>query len=270
MWSLLGRIKRKVFSLFSQTIQNQNEQFIDSLANLEWKLLEKNDSSFILDDSLNKVFVRKRPSTDINVFRQVFIDEEYRNVCLYFINNKISCDFIIDAGGNAGYSLIYFKRHFPNVKVVTIEPDTNNFNILAKNIELNNWSQSALALNYALHTESGLSMTISDDFRGGGDWAKTTQFSDNETKLKSISINDVLEKYPTSIIDLLKIDIEGAERFLFESKLTSTFLSKTRVLAIEIHDEFNIREKIYSLLSEYSFIIFNSGETTIAINKNYL
>lgn len=270
MWSLLGRIKRKLVSLFSHTIHNQNEQFIDSLANLEWKLVENKDSSFILDDGLNKIFVRKKPSTDMNVFHQVFIDQEYGSVCQYFFNNNISCDYIIDAGGNAGYSLIYFKRYFPNANVVTIEPDTNNFNILTKNIELNSYASSTIPLNNALHAESGLSMTISDDFRGGGDWAKTTQFADNETKLKSISINDVLEKYPTRIIDILKIDIEGAERYLFESKLTSTFLAKTRVLVIEIHDEFNIREKIYSVLADYSFIIFNSGETTIAINKNYL
>ena len=65
-------------------------------------------------------------------------------------------------------------------------------------------------------------------------------------------------------IDLLKIDIEGAERFILTDKKTSDFLEKVKILALEIHDEFNIRSAIYDVLRQHQFTITNHGETTIA------
>jgi hypothetical protein len=110
-------------------------------------------------------------------------------------------------------------------------------------------------------------MFITDDFRGGGDWAKKTNVASEVTNLKSINIQTIIETNSLDIIDLLKIDIEGAERYIFESEHSCSFLNQTRVLALEIHDEFNIREDIYRILKKFSFLILNVGETTFAINK---
>jgi hypothetical protein len=46
-----------------------------------------------------------------------------------------------------------------------------------------------------------------------------------------------------------------------------SYLSKTKCVAIEIHDEFNCRQEIYNLLEKYNFEYFNSGELTIGINQ---
>jgi hypothetical protein len=47
-------------------------------------------------------------------------------------------------------------------------------------------------------------------------------------------------------------------------------LSITEILAIEIHDEFNIREEIFDVLRAHGFLLFNSNETTIALNESIL
>jgi hypothetical protein len=41
------------------------------------------------------------------------------------------------------------------------------------------------------------------------------------------------------------------------------------MVALEIHDEFNIRNSIENILVENNFLLFNSGELTIGINKNF-
>lgn len=72
------------------------------------------------------------------------------------------------------------------------------------------------------------------------------------------------------IVDVLKIDIEGAERFVFESLETIMFLKFVKILIIEIHDEFNIRYFIYDQLRDNGFLIYNFGETTLAVNLKYI
>ena len=68
----------------------------------------------------------------------------------------------------------------------------------------------------------------------------------------------------------MKIDIEGAERFIFDNNNDLSFLKKTKIIAIEIHDEYNIREEIISILKENQFLLLESGELTIGINKSLL
>ena len=42
------------------------------------------------------------------------------------------------------------------------------------------------------------------------------------------------------------------------------------MIAIEIHDEFDIRDSIYKLLTDNNFFLSESGELTIGINKTML
>ena len=70
--------------------------------------------------------------------------------------------------------------------------------------------------------------------------------------------------------DILKIDIEGAERFIFDDRASQDFLDKTRVLVIEIHDEFNIRSSIYKELRKRGFSIVEQGELTLGVNTKLM
>jgi hypothetical protein len=45
------------------------------------------------------------------------------------------------------------------------------------------------------------------------------------------------------------------------------WLKKVKVLAIEIHDEFDCRIDIENSLLKYGFILCQSGELTIGLNK---
>lgn len=47
-------------------------------------------------------------------------------------------------------------------------------------------------------------------------------------------------------------------------------VKKVRVVALEIHDEFNCRTNIQNILTKYGFDYTNSGELTIGINKNLI
>ena len=69
---------------------------------------------------------------------------------------------------------------------------------------------------------------------------------------------------------MLKIDIEGAERFIFDESVNLDYLDKIKIIVIEIHDEFDIREDIYKVLKNNNYLLIESGELTTAINKKFL
>jgi hypothetical protein len=74
------------------------------------------------------VFLR-RGTTDFDVFIDVFIEEKNYNLNLPFTPK-----FIVDCGGNIGLAAIYFKMRYPDAQIVTIEPETNNYELLLRNI----------------------------------------------------------------------------------------------------------------------------------------
>ena len=209
-------------------------------------------------------------SSDFNVIKQIFVNEEYKSVLSYFLNNSVEPKFIIDAGANIGFTSVYIKDVYKNAQIACIEPDENNFTLLTINLSPFIEDKSITLYKAGLLGKSGLNLSIGEDFRGGSDWAKQTVISNENSDLKSITIQDILKIQNYSFIDLLKIDIEGAETFLLEAETDLNFLEKTKVIAIEIHDEYNCREGIYDLLRKYEFILIEDNETTIAINKKLI
>src|SRR5271169_5484025 len=81
----------------------------------------------------------RRKSTDLNVFTQVFIDQEYRPV-VDLIDKHWSRERvldIVDAGGYTGMTAIYFRQFFQDARMVILEPNKGNLELLEKNIGIN-------------------------------------------------------------------------------------------------------------------------------------
>lgn len=236
--------------------------------NLE--IIEETSNYIFYSIDQQKIKLRKLPSSDYYVFQQVFVSQEYEPPISYFLKNNVELKKVVDAGANIGLTSVYIKCYFPNVKIACIEPDSNNLEILKHNLKPYIKDKTICFYQAGLMGKSGLSLDMSSSFRGGNDWAKQVKINKSESKLKSITINDVQQQNGFEFIDLLKIDIEGAETFFLEEGTDLTFLLKTKVIAIEIHDEYNCREGIHKVLKENSFIIIETGETTLGINKNYI
>ena len=135
------------------------------------------------------------------------------------------------------------------------------------NLEINELTEKVIIKNAALSINSTHRYKINNQFRDGLDWSSTTLL-DPFGEISSITINELLIEKKWSTIDLLKIDIEGAEAEIFRSNVD--FLEKTRIIALEVHEEFISHIEIESILKKFGFIVFYSGELTIGINKYLL
>lgn len=63
------------------------------------------------------------PSSDIGIYRQVFLREEYKFAA------EIEPEVIVDAGANIGLASIYFANKYPHARIVAIEPEASNFEL---------------------------------------------------------------------------------------------------------------------------------------------
>lgn len=233
-----------------------------------YKIVDCGSYKLQLENNL-EVIVRNESHSDYQVFEQVFNDKQYE-IFLSLLDCNFSDSqghFIIDAGANVGFTSLYFYEHFNLLTIYAVEPSENNIAICNKNFELNDACENLILFKNALAHKVNQRFIVGNDFRDSKDWAITTEESD-EGKIKGVTIKELIEGSNFDVVSLLKIDIEGAERYIFNNESDHSFLKKVRTIAIEIHDEFNIRSSIYSILKSYNFVIFDIGELTVGVNKS--
>src|SRR6476620_11843470 len=68
---------------------------------------------------------------DIDIFAEIFDREIYANARIHpgEVNN------IIDLGANIGLASLYFLNKCPHARVVAVEPDPSNFELLSRNLQ---------------------------------------------------------------------------------------------------------------------------------------
>ena len=249
--------------------KNYQQVFKQLAANVE----DISPKEALVNYSLNgknlKLIFRKFPCSDLNVLQQVFSLECYgpiiKKMCDYF--SSASDLKIIDAGANVGYSCIYFKSFFPSSEIVAIEPEEKNLQQLEKNILMNKFELKDL-IKGALWFQPAF-LEVTRDFRDNREAAFTVREAKDKTGIPGFSFDQVLKKNDWKEADLVKIDIEGSERFLFDTnEKADSILQKTKFLAIEIHDEFHVRKPIYEHLTRNGFDYFEYNDLTLAINKD--
>lgn len=231
---------------------------------------ENNNYVLTLHDG-NEVYLRDEKHSDYDVFKQIFNIEEYKIIVslLKYNPNLIQKETVlIDAGANVGYATVYFSNMNLFSRVFCIEPSSSNIDVLRRNINFLQNSKHITIYENALCERESANFQLSNTFRDGKDWSITTK-EDIKGTISGITLKEIIKRNNLKHITVLKIDIEGAERFIFDKKNDLSFLKITGVIAIEIHDEYNIRDLITSLLKENNFFVFESDELIIGVNKNF-
>jgi FkbM family methyltransferase len=250
---------------------------IDKYSKLNYSVKAYKDALCLIeDDKVKSIKYLIRPfSSDQYVFDQVIIDKEYKTVLELATRVGGKVDVVIDAGSNVGYASLYLSNHLLNPKIICIEADINNFAFLKRNIEINNLSQSIFPLHAALWIKSDEILEVTDDFRDGSDWSRNVKKVEadyfHQRPVKSISLEGILQKFNLDIIDILKIDIEGTEKDLFDDQIFMDCLVKfVKIISLEIHEEISNSERILTKLREGGFEINFKGETVFGVNKGFL
>jgi FkbM family methyltransferase len=176
--------------------------------------------------------VKCRPRTsDFDVFCQVLAHREYR--CLDEVANP---GLIIDCGANVGYSAAYFLSRFPTARLIALEPDPANFQVLRENLAP--YGDRCTALSTAVWSGSTDLVPGDQPFRDGREWARTVRAAKKgeQATIPAVDIGSLLSGSGAERISILKVDIEGSETEVF-SKNYEGWIGKVDNMVIEIHDQ---------------------------------
>lgn len=170
------------------------------------------------------------PSSDVYSYEQVFIFQEYDFV------TRNTPKIIVDAGAFIGLVSINLSNRFPDSKIIAIEPEESNFRILKKNIAPYG---NIIPIQGAIWDENK-EINVVD--RGLGKWGYVTQVETIAEKgpgrschrVMGMTIDRIMKEHGIEFIDILKIDIESAEREVFRDP--SCWIEKVDTLMVELHD----------------------------------
>ncbi|MGH7548842.1 MAG: FkbM family methyltransferase [Gemmatimonadales bacterium] len=204
------------------------------------------------------LFCRARTS-DVPTFEQVFVAREYE---LPFLDLKP--ELIIDAGANVGFGTRFFALKYPGTRILAIEPEASNFDLLIRNTR---HCRNVTPIRGALWNRK-TSLEIANP--RAAKWAFQVQESraPEEQGLQAVTLPELMGMAGASRVDILKVDIEGAEKELFESDYEA-WLGHVGVIIIELHDWFRAgcSASVYRATSRYQFSQFQSGENVVLVNQ---
>jgi FkbM family methyltransferase len=201
------------------------------------------------------VFCRPQ-SSDPEVLRQIFVREEYGAV-----SALPDVNFIVDCGANIGLTSVFLLTRYANARAVVVEPDAANMTLCRKNLE--RFGERVHYVSAAVWpSQTTLKMKAADGPAKEWGYQVEPVGSGEAGGVRGVTIDDLMREAAFPAIDLLKVDIEGAEVPLFDGPAAAQWLSKTRNLVIEIHGP-TARDIVMRAMSDFAYQISHSGELTV-------
>jgi len=196
-------------------------------------------------------------TTDLDVYREVIRGQ-------YDLDLPFRPKVIVDAGANIGVTSIYFATKYPQTRIVAIEPERSNFEVLARNVRR---YPSIIPVHAALWSRDGeIAVSNRNSSTGAGEcWAFVTKEGGDGARVRAVTLATLMSELKIAAVDLVKIDIEGAEQEMFEDV---GWLESVKCVVIELHDAFRPGCSAIVESALRGFDRRRRGETTIFLRPD--
>ena len=181
----------------------------------------------------------------------------------FFISSIQANDVFFDIGANVGVFSILAKSKVPSCFVHLFEPIPLNCSLIRVSSQINDMQSIYINECVLSDVEKSFSFSKCDDSAFSS--INNTGRSKETKKLtvKSTTIDLYTKKHKIKKIDLIKIDVEGAEKLVLDGAkdIFRDSNRKPRLMLIELYDgnlgAFNTSSKeIVNILKEYNYIPF--------------
>jgi 31-O-methyltransferase len=202
---------------------------------------------------------------------------------------------VFDIGANIGLASLFFKRQYPDARIVAVEPGPDTYRALQNNFD--RYIADGVTHNVAVagHTgtarfgyyprstaESGLYPDQSGEtelakrllMQTGFTEAQADQFAVSRHELRyvecaTVTLSELIARSGVDTIDLLKIDVEKAELDVLAG-LESDDWPRIANLVIEVHDVDDRLAVIGKLLADKGFLVDTTQEGRLADTDMYM
>lgn len=231
-----------------------------SLREAQGRLRQNELLNLKMKSPINQRISLREIGSDILTFNEVLLDQVYKTV----LSHVPECKTVIDLGANIGLSSIFFAAHYPGCRIFAVEPNPSSNGML--NINLNKLiSEGRCATLRAAvwGTERDLQAdpTLESEHYSVFSMVERSSARLADSGITGMPITQIIERSGFDHIDLLKVDIEGAETELFKGDVN--WLKRVGCIAIEFHQNSREITDFNSLMHEYGFSIDNGDQHTI-------
>lgn len=139
---------------------------------------------------------------------------------------------IIDCGANIGITSLFLAARYPGATILSVEPHPENFALLKTNVaQVPRISPIPACLTGA--SRSAVRFTTDQ-----AAWGNRIAADNRGVLVPAMTIEELCEQNGIKKIDLLKLDIEGAEEQVLEN---GTFLARTEHIIVELHGHYGFQ-----------------------------
>jgi FkbM family methyltransferase len=170
-------------------------------------------------------------TTDISVLKELVIGRTYDS-SVERAQGRVHT--IVDLGANTGLAARLLLNRYPGAAIVCVEPDPDNAALLRQNLEQAPCGAQIVQACVGAHERRvklasstgawGYTMEDLDDGDGNGD-------------VEVVALERILNDAGIEQVDVLKCDIEGAEREVFAA--CGAWIDRVRLAMVECHDGLN-------------------------------
>jgi FkbM family methyltransferase len=139
---------------------------------------------------------------------------------------------IVDCGANIGITSLFLAARYPRAMILSVEPHHENFAILESNVKI---------LPRILPIRACITGTSQNAVRFTADeaaWGNRIATDSHGMLVPAITIDELCEQNGIEKIDLLKLDIEGAEAQVLKN---GAFLARTEHIIVELHGDYGLQ-----------------------------
>jgi FkbM family methyltransferase len=138
------------------------------------------------------------PKSDFDVLSEVFVERVYA-----FGLPAAAPRVILDLGAHIGASVLFFHERFPDARIVALEPDPGTFERLRRNVG----GLPGVELRHAAVAPQDGPVPFFPSRQG---WVSSLTGDGDSVTVEGCTLAGLLRELGS--VDLLKIDVEGAER----------------------------------------------------------
>lgn len=186
-------------------------------------------------------------SYDLYVLGEVFWEQVYAPRMAQVNAPEV----VFDLGANIGAFSVWAARRWNPGKIIAVEMETDNFNLLQENIRLNGLENKVIPLNVCVWDENGHVGIKKHPINHGMHQVSPDA---KEGVVPAYTMERLFDLLKVSKVDILKMDIEGTEERILLEKNEALFADGVGILLAELHPTRGVRvERIVEILERIGF-----------------
>jgi FkbM family methyltransferase len=198
-------------------------------------------------------------SSDLATLDEIFLKQEYAWAAEQLPETPV----VVDVGANIGLASRYFLQHRPRAKILAIEASPDTFLLTQKNLGLPHISKQCRVINVAIWSHND---SVAISLPTSGAYSRATVGISGDAEIRASRMDTLLEQEQIDRVDLLKVDIEGAEVEMFRN--SDKWLDRIRALTIEFHNGSRAACNFDEIMARHGFQIRQATSHTVYASRS--